>query len=94
MKRTGIFAWIFTATLFSVSPLTSSPAKAEGGCPQGLYPAGGGYCRNILCPRATAMGLSPSPDKSTKAVMIKYNIECVNNRIWDGYWGNTIVPMR
>ena len=29
MKKVGLFTWIFTATLFSVSPLTSLPAKAD-----------------------------------------------------------------
>jgi hypothetical protein len=24
-------------------------AKAEGGCPKGTYPVGGGYCRDIVC---------------------------------------------
>ena len=90
MKKAGLFTWVFTATLFSVLPLTSLPAKAEGGCPQGLYPAGGGYCRNIWCPQ---FGDGGTPEESTKAVMKKYNLECYN-LFGYGAWGNTIVPMR
>jgi hypothetical protein len=29
--------------------ISAQGSKAEGGCPNGLYPAGGGYCRDIVC---------------------------------------------
>lgn len=88
MKKTGIFAWIFTATLFSVSPLTSSPAKAEGGCPEGLFPAGGGYCRNIQCINPPTN--RPS-DESAVSTLKKYNRSCPT--VFTN-WGNLYVPMR
>ena len=109
MKKTGIFAWIFTATLFSVSPLTSLPAKAEGGCPKGLFPVGGGYCRNIVC-------VEGSFDSSTVPIMKKYGALCPGRetrvalyealttagggkidpdaKYFGGSWGNMMVPMR
>lgn len=109
MKKAGLFAWIFTATLFSVSPLTSLPAKAEGGCPSGMVPVGGGYCRNIVC-------VDNMWDTNTEPVMKKYGLTCPagrargaiadfekkNGREYDqnvnrwagGIWGNMMVPMR
>lgn len=108
MKKAGLFTWIFTATLFSVSPLTSLPAKAEGGCPKGLFPVGGGYCRNIVC-------LEGGSDSSTVPMMKKYGVVCPNRegttmlmealgesigkrnpdaKYYGGSWGNMMVPMR
>ena len=89
MKKAGLFTWIFTATLFSVSPLTSLPAKAEGGCPKGLFPVGGGYCRNIVCP--TSYNAFTKADPSAKKVLDKYNQKCPLAFV---EWGNIYVPMR
>ena len=99
MKKSGLFTWIFTATLFSVSPLTSLPAKAEGGCPKDLFPAGGGYCRNIIC--------EGYGESSTVPVMKKYGVTCPLGTVYEatgerspnkiyagGKWGNIMVPMR
>ena len=88
MKKSALFAWIFTATLFSGSPLTSLPVKAEGGCPKGFFPIGGGYCRNIVC-----KGYGFATEQSTIPVMKKYGYACpVVGNI--GNWGTTIIPMR
>ena len=99
MKKAGLFTWIFTATLFSVSLLTSLPAKAEGGCPKGLFPVGGGYCRNIVC--------NVGFDASTLPMMKKYGVICPGRELllkisredpdllyYGGVWGNMMVPMR
>ena len=77
----------------------SSPAKAEGGCPKGLFPAGGGYCRNIVC---DGWG-----EKSTVPIMMKYGVTCPVGTLRKlqgesspeeiyagGNWGNLMVPMR
>jgi hypothetical protein len=40
-----------------VIAFSSQESKAEGGCPSGLYPVGGGYCRDIKCAR-TVQGYS------------------------------------
>jgi hypothetical protein len=101
MKKSALFTWVFTATLFSVLPLTSLPAKAEGGCPKGFFPVGGGYCRNIVCD----VGF----DSSTVPIMKKYGIICQSRefaarlkiqfsdpdfKYYGGTWGNMMVPMR
>jgi hypothetical protein len=94
MKKAGLFTWIFTATLFSVSPLTSLPAKAEGGCPKGLFPVGGGYCRNIVCTSPTNF----NRDNTTRPYMEKYGLSCpdgvLGNMTSAGVWGDMMVPMR
>ena len=95
MKKAGLFTWIFTATLFSVLPLTSLPAKAEGGCPRGLFPVGGGYCRNIVC-MDDLMELYRHMDtfKETGPILKKYNLNCGFANDMGGLWGNMMVPMR
>jgi hypothetical protein len=95
MERKNLFASIFAASLFSVSPLTFSPAKAEGGCPSGFVPIGGGYCRNIVCPQSNILAVA---DRDTEPVMKKYGLKCsVPPGIYQidfGKWGDQIIPKR
>jgi hypothetical protein len=51
--------------------LNPQQSKAEGGCPKGLFPAGGGYCRNIVC-----VDTGQNYDRDTQAIMKKYNLRC------------------
>ena len=39
--------------------LNPQQSKAEGGCPKGLFPVGGGYCRNIVCVSRTTQVWNP-----------------------------------
>ena len=89
--------------------LNPQHSKAEGGCPKGLFPVGGGYCRNIVC-------VEGSFDSSTVPVMKKYGAICPGRegrvalyealttagggkidpdaKYFGGSWGNMMVPMR
>ena len=66
--------------------------KSEGICPDGLYPAGGGYCRNIVCPDITTANVFSDDDQSAKDILVKNKKACqVGTKTM---WGNTIVPMK
>jgi hypothetical protein len=81
--------------------LNPQQSKAEGGCPNGLFPVGGGYCRNIVC-------VEGSFDSSTIPVMKKYGAICPgrefltllahpdlkDSKHYGGSWGNMMIPMR
>lgn len=77
---------------FAISPIKSS---AEGGCPDGTFPAGGGYCRNIVCREANfyryAAGLDSGDDPKAAAMLKKYNKVC---SLGFAAWGDLIIPKR
>jgi hypothetical protein len=62
-------------------------AKAEGGCPKGFYPVGGGYCRNIVCD----IRLTTLPDLDAQKTLESYKQDCSGAR---AKWGNMLVPKR
>jgi hypothetical protein len=69
--------------------LGSLPAKAEGGCPNGFFPIGGGYCRNIVCNFYTGCGLSEAKDaiQNLKQYGTSCGLSCTQ-------WGDQTIPMR
>ena len=90
IRPTILFGYSLVALNMLIAP---NAAKAEGGCPSGLVPVGGGYCRNIVCPKVTGNGVDWSKrDESTKPYMKKYNLRCPI--VEYGMWGNMMVPMR
>jgi hypothetical protein len=87
----------------SLTILTPTPSKAEGGCPKGFFPRGGGYCRNIICLEPENIGDISIFDFDTKPYMKKYGLTCpfihlVNGKVETtvnmGKWGNQMIPMR
>ena len=83
---------VLVALGFSLGSLTliaPTPSKAAGGCPDGFVPVGGGYCRNIICPR---LGNNVYVDEKATSSMKKYGLNCPG---WaGGAWGNKMIPMR
>lgn len=81
--------------LLLVPFLTSTLAKAEGGCPKDFFPVGGGYCRNIICPYPmtgeflTTM-LNAQPDESAVKMARKYGRSCKGGTT---RWGDNLIPM-
>lgn len=76
----------------SLTLIVPTPSKAEGGCPKGFFPIGGGYCRNIVCPAGNQYN-----DWDTEPTMKKYGYTCPVGigQQWNvGKWGNQTIPMR
>lgn len=104
-KKTKIFIILTASIATSLAPgfafgslilLAPTPSKAEGGCPSGFYPAGGGYCRNIECFVGAVIAFAGKRDISAEETIKKYNKSCADN---SGYqmlpvWGKTIIPQR
>ena len=80
----------------SLTLLAPTPSKAEGGCPNGFYPAGGGYCRNIECVVGIVYALAGKRDISAEQTIKKYNKSCgdINGNPAIPIWGQTIIPKR
>lgn len=69
---------VLLALGFAFSSLTfiaPTPSKAEGGCPQGFYPVGGGYCRNIVCAQGY-VGAARDNDQSAIEMLNKFGQSC------------------
>jgi hypothetical protein len=77
---------IFSPLVIAAIFFSSQDSKAEGGCPNGLYPAGGGYCRNIICVPEMSYD---NQDKAAFETLMKYNKRCNGT---SAYWGNLMVP--
>ena len=89
----------------SLTLIAPTPSKAEGGCPNGFYPIGGGYCRNIVCkPGYLGSGFG---DQDAIATLQKYGQSCNPKSELEilslaqrggGWpitvWGNQTLPMR
>lgn len=76
----------------SLTLIAPTQSKAEGGCPKGFFPIGGGYCRDIVCPADTRY-----IDWTTEPTMKKYGSTCplaVGLQGNAGKWGNQTIPMR
>ena len=73
----------------SLTLIAPTPSKAEGGCPNGFLPIGGGYCRNIVCP-----AFFGDTDPNTEPYMRKYGLSCYNGKLQRGLWGSQTIPMR
>lgn len=78
----------------SLTLIAPTPSKAEDGCPNGFFPIGGGYCRNIVCTENSA-----DWDPNTEPVMKKYGLSCYKGRKPQGQnerglWGSQTIPMR
>lgn len=88
---------ILTQLAIAALSLSFQESKAEGGCPSGFVPVGGGYCRNIVCPKIRMTPNDPpmtkTYDNSTRAPMEQYNLSCGFMGKW-GAWGDTMIPMR
>lgn len=98
MKKTLIL-W---ASFLFYSLATDAPVMSQGACPQGTFPAGGGYCRSIYCrdlPKREAqlafmLGGAGAAfgDQSAAATLEKNGMSCQG---WQGaYWGDQYIPMR
>lgn len=70
----------------SLTLIAPTPSKAEGGCPKGFFPIGGGYCRNISCG-------GPPLDQDAENTLQKYKKAC-GYGAWYAHWGNQTIPMR
>ena len=92
-----------TVLFFPFLLLNPQQSKAEGGCPKGLFPVGGGYCRNIIC--APVMGQVWDPnsmvtedrvvnvaDPDAEKTLGQYKLSCPVYAA--AKWGNTLVPKR
>jgi hypothetical protein len=88
---------IIAPLMIAAAFLSVQETKAEGGCPSGMVPVGGGYCRNIVCPQIRWFSNQPPMtqkyDESTKGPMKKYNLKCEDMGNF-GAWGDIMVPMR
>ncbi len=92
---------IFTCAVLCTTALPSS-VNAEGGCPKGTFPAGGGYCRNIVCDtsqryipgwgnRAGYYIGNGANDPDAIETLEKYNLSYSAGLT---KWGQTYIPMR
>lgn len=85
---------IFLTPSLAFSLVAPTSVSAEGGCPNGFFPIGGGYCRNIVCNTGT-WGKWNFGDEDAHKVMKKYNLSCgLPNPVVGGMWGNSIIPKR
>jgi len=76
--------------LSPISPVLIPSVRAEGGCPDGFFPAGGGYCRNIVCPEY--FGCLHHNDASAIETLQKYGRQCTSNMGMCIQWGDKMVP--
>jgi hypothetical protein len=90
-----LFFGLFLGFLPVVATTWISPSIAEGGCPDGLFPVGGGYCRNIVCIKSGfggQYGQIVTGDASAQGTLEKYNRECPMYHAVR--WGDMMVPKR
>jgi len=101
----GPFFGLLLSPLVFISP---SESFAEGGCPQSLYPIGGGYCRNVVCnnlyvgtgqmvrmPHGWVQQKAYSgamEDKDAAALLAKYQKQCPEGSVAN--WGQLMVPIK
>ena len=83
--RTSI---LFIPVALLIAALSSQESKAEGGCPSGFAPIGGGYCRNIVCKSI----MNAAPDHDLQAQLSKYNWKCSGVSFL--HWGNQVIPKK
>ena len=82
----------------TLSILMPDASRSEGGCPNGLYPVGGGYCRNITCPKATQFVGNHTyidvakRDETADTMLSKYGKSCPYGYVPN--WGDLMVPKR
>ena len=79
---------IFSPLVIAAILFSSQESKAEGGCPNGFAPIGGGYCRNVVCKSI----YNAVPDRDLQLKLSKYNWKC------DGvsflHWGDQVIPKK
>ncbi len=95
MKLKNVFVALGFA-LISQTLVAPNSSRAEGGCPNGFVPIGGGYCRNIVCPQSNILA---NADSDTEPVMAKYGLRCPvqgtgGMSFGIGKWGNQLIPKR
>jgi len=69
------------------------PLIAAGNCPDGFFPIGGGYCRNIVCRQFNVYLYTPD-DKDAIATLKKWGASCGDPDFMVTKWGNQVIPMR
>jgi hypothetical protein len=86
---------IFLTPSLAFSLVAPTSVSAEGGCPNGFVPVGGGYCRNIVCITGNMQAAFLNGEEDAQLAMKKYNLSCgFPNPVFGGKWGNSIIPKR
>jgi hypothetical protein len=99
MSKKFVFAGVLALQMLGTT------ATAEDRCPRGTFPAGGGYCQNIVCRQHTRR-LQPcisggglcnmidryaKPDPDAARALENNGLSCSSGQ---PQWGDTYIPMR